>query len=93
MSVAIEHGKCDVCGKEGPVKRTYYHYDILCECHSPSHFELVKHCENCMPVEPETTNVLLGKSWIWWKTEELKKFAEFCKIQKEKWFKSITQNP
>jgi len=59
MSGEIEVGKCDVCGKEAQLSRQYYHYDIKCECHSPDHFEIVRHCENCTPKPPETTKVSL----------------------------------
>lgn len=29
-----EFGKCDICGKEGPLNRKYFHYDFKCECHT-----------------------------------------------------------
>jgi hypothetical protein len=60
-----EYGKCDVCGKEGSLQRTYFRYDIECECHSPGHFELVCHHKECVPKEPRYTNVEL-------KTEDLR---------------------
>lgn len=47
MCGEIEVGKCDICGKEGQLYRRYYHYDIQCECHSPKHFELIRHCKQC----------------------------------------------
>ena len=52
MSCGIEFGKCDICGKEDNLERTYFEYDIKCECHSPKHFELVRHCKNCIPSMP-----------------------------------------
>jgi hypothetical protein len=56
MSGEVEFGRCDICKEDKPLERTYYHYDIKCECHSPRHFELVRHCKDCVPVEPlETT--------------------------------------
>jgi len=55
----IEYGKCEICGKESSLKRTYWHYAIKCECHSPSHFELRRHCYDCLPEEPKITNVSL----------------------------------
>ncbi len=67
MSVESEWGTCSLCKKEGPIKRTYYHYVIKCECHSPSHFEIVYHCNDCQPVEPKTTKVTL-------RTENLVKY-------------------
>lgn len=53
----IEYGYCDVCGKEGPLQRATYYYDIKCECHSPKHFEIVLHCKNCIPKEPRETRI------------------------------------
>jgi len=61
-----EYGTCSVCKKEGPVARTYFHYQVKCECHSPSHFEIVWHCHDCIPVEPVETKIHI-------KTENLKK--------------------
>ena len=57
MSGDVEFGKCDMCGKEAPLMRKYYYYDIRCECHGPVHFELVCHCADCKPAEPSMTNV------------------------------------
>ena len=57
MSGEVEFGKCDYCGKEGPMNRKYFHYPIKCECHSPQHFEIKWHCNDCFPVEPETTKL------------------------------------
>lgn len=62
----IEFGKCDVCGERGPINRTYYRYDMKCECHSPNHFEIVYHCKDCIPKEPTYTQ-------IHFKTIDLKK--------------------
>lgn len=55
-----EFGKCRVCGKEGIIERTYFHYNVECECHSPKHFEIVFHCNTCTPKEPIQTKVLLN---------------------------------
>lgn len=52
MNCGIEFGKCDICGKECGLERTYFEYDINCECHSPKHFELVRHCKDCVPSIP-----------------------------------------
>ena len=52
MNRGIEFGKCDICGKKGGLERTYFEYDINCECHSPKHFELVVHCKDCVPSIP-----------------------------------------
>ena len=48
MNGEMEYGSCDVCGaKDVAVSRKYYYYDIKCECHSPTHFEIVWYCEQC----------------------------------------------
>jgi len=56
----IECGKCEICGKDAPLQRTYFYYDIQCECHSPQHFEVVSHCADCTPSEPRETRVTLS---------------------------------
>lgn len=61
-----EYGKCEVCGEEGVLRRTYFEYPIKCECHSPNHFELVRHHKGCIPKEPEYTRISL-------KTADLKR--------------------
>lgn len=60
----IEFGICDVCGEEGPLQRTYWHYLIKCECHSPSHFEMQRHCSKCIPIEPKTTKIIIRTDLI-----------------------------
>lgn len=52
-------GRCDCCGKENmPLQRKYFRYPgIPCECHSPEHFIIRNHCANCIPREPEYSNV------------------------------------
>jgi len=57
MPGATEYGKCEKCGTEGPLQRTYFRYDVRCTCHSPHHFELVRHCSTCVPIEPEYTKI------------------------------------
>ena len=55
---AIEYGRCDICGKENHLHRTYFHYpDIKCDCHSPCHWDLVRHCKECTPKHPEYTKI------------------------------------
>jgi hypothetical protein len=66
MSGSAEYGTCDICKKEANIERTYFRYDIKCECHYPSHFEIVYHCKNCIPKEPTITKIEL-------KTENLSK--------------------
>ena len=55
----IEYGKCDFCGEEGPLTRTYFYYGIKCECHSPEHFEMKRHCKKCDPTPPLKTEIYL----------------------------------
>ena len=56
----IEFGNCDICGKEAPLSRTYFIYDIHCECCGckedgrDMHSELVRHCKNCVPDIPQS---------------------------------------
>lgn len=57
-----EYGKCEICKKESNLIRTYFKYDIKCECHSPCHFEIVKHCKECKPVEPLETKMTIKTS-------------------------------
>lgn len=55
----IEIGKCEICGKRDKVLfREYYYYNIDCECCSGrQHFEIVRHCSNCIPEPPNTIHV------------------------------------
>ena len=55
----LEYGVCGVCGKQNVrVHRKYYNYpDIKCECHSPHHFDLVLHCDDCEPKQPTYTRI------------------------------------
>jgi hypothetical protein len=55
----VEYGKCEYCGKTGVLSRTYFHYDLKCECHSPNHFEIVYHCVSCLPKAPIRTTVYI----------------------------------
>ena len=48
----VEYNICDVCGEPGELERTYYYYNIRCDCHSPEHFEIVSTCPNCTPEPP-----------------------------------------
>jgi hypothetical protein len=59
MSGDAEFGTCEMCGKERNLQRTVFRYNIKCECHSPYHFEMVCHCSDCIPEEPEVTKVYL----------------------------------
>ena len=61
-----EIGKCEVCGKDGSLIRTYFRYnDVKCKCHNDCHFEMVRHHKDCVPKEPTYTKVSF-------KTEDLK---------------------
>jgi hypothetical protein len=82
MSGCNEHGKCEICGKETFLERTYFRYEIKCECHSPNHFELIRHCKNCVPKEPTTTKISI-------KTEALKDLTILLRKQKLKKINTI----
>ncbi len=58
----IEFGKCDICGNETSLARTYYYYGIKCECHSNEHFEYIAHCSTCKPKPPQKTSIHLTPS-------------------------------
>ncbi len=53
----IEYGICDICGCQDTLSRTYYYYNIKCECHSPEHFEIVMTCPRCKPIPPKKTKI------------------------------------
>lgn len=57
-----EFGKCPKCGRNAPLNRTYYYYDIPCECCQCSehkHFEIVWHCDECSPIAPSVITPIL----------------------------------
>ena len=62
---SIMYGKCEVCGKDASLQRTYFRYNMPCECHNGYHSEHVDHCNNCVPKEPKETKVVVN-------TEKLK---------------------
>jgi len=72
---SIERGKCRICGRivDG-VERKYYHYGLPCECHLPEHAELVYHCHDCKPEEPEETRITLKSGIARWLGEVWKLF-------------------
>ena len=77
----IEFGKCDVCGKDSlQLTRTYFRYNIRCECHSPFHFELICHCADCVPKEPLQTKVTFKTEYLKClsKNEYQLQFCEKC---------------
>ena len=58
----IEYGTCDQCNAEAPVTRTYFHYDIKCDCCNSKndyHFEIVRTCQNCDPKPPKSLRVFM----------------------------------
>lgn len=55
----IMYGKCGICGKETSVQRTYYVYNVPCECHHGRHSEHVNHCKDCKPREPKETRITM----------------------------------
>lgn len=52
-----EYGICDICGREANLQRKYYHFNIKCECHLPTHSEMVKYCSDCVPLRPAETTI------------------------------------
>ena len=56
----IEFGKCDICGEEAQLSRTYFKYRIgectCCGCTlsdgTRGHFVKVIHCDKCTPSIP-----------------------------------------
>jgi len=62
MTGEVELGRCSICGKDRPVSRKYYYYDIKCECcngKDDDHFEIVWHCNLCKPVPPEIVSLVI----------------------------------
>lgn len=61
----LEYGKCPICGKEKPLDRTYFYYNIPCECcgckrdGKDMHFELRIHCDKCVPDIPRSIKPML----------------------------------
>lgn len=56
---AIEWGKCEICGKETQLERTYFHYPIDCTCCGGDHFVIVRHCAECIPKTPNNITLSL----------------------------------
>lgn len=55
-----ETGTCSVCGKHAaPVVRTYYRYDIDCDCCNKKHFHIVWHHPHCNPKPPPGIKIFL----------------------------------
>ena len=53
MCNSIEWGRCEICGKETQLERTYFYYPIHCECcgnKENRHFEMIRHCKNVLPL-------------------------------------------
>jgi hypothetical protein len=72
----IEFGKCDICRKTKELQREYYYYPLPCECCSNQHFEIVRHCNECEPVEPPYTRPMLRTKSMWM-------------FRQNKWYKQI----
>lgn len=90
----IEFGICEMWGKEAPLSRTYFVYDIHCECcgckedNKNMHSVLVRHCKDCVPdipqvIAPRVKSKIDNKGYIL-KIDGMrpyKIYGEFC-IQK-----------
>ena len=73
----LEIGRCDLCGRDSVVlHRKYFRYDIPCECHSPSHFVLIRHCVNCTPREPAEIIVRFSRDQIHTIEQALRNYTE-----------------
>lgn len=66
MSGGCEYGKCEVCGKEAYLRRTYFYYPIHCECcgckdkdGQKQHFVMVAHCDKCPARMPKVIHPLI----------------------------------
>jgi len=47
-----EYGECTFCKEQGILQRTYYRYDVECECCSgDQHFEIAWNCHECIPYD------------------------------------------
>lgn len=62
----VEFGKCEICGREARLERTYFDYPIHCECcgskdekGQDQHFEMVRHCEDCPAPVPTVIHPVL----------------------------------
>ena len=69
-----EYGKCEICGEEAYLSRTYFYYPIHCECccskdknGQNQHFVMVRHCDKCPARMPKEIHPLIkamdGKSY------------------------------
>lgn len=75
----IEFGTCEICGIDSYLSRKYFRYDIKCECHTPEHFEMVRHCNSCIAKEPIETHVILKTSNLFkYKPQEVKEALMYC---------------
>ena len=61
----IEVGICNICGKETGLRRTYFYYNIPCECcgckedGKDMHFVMIRHCKDCIPDIPDLIKPIL----------------------------------
>lgn len=98
MGGEIEYGKCEICGNEGPLERTYFYYPVHCDCCGSKdrngqkrHFVMVRHCERCAPAIPRNIKVRLldhdGKGYtakVWMKPCEIEGRFTDGTIEKER---------
>lgn len=66
MCGECEYGKCEICGKEAYLDRTYFYYPIHCECcgskgkdGQDQHFVMVRHCDKCPAPIPKEIHPLI----------------------------------
>ena len=82
--MSVEYGRCEVCGKEGPLTRTYRHFPGLeCDCCHDSHFDFVRHCPTCIPPKCNTLKVVLT-------LEQAKLYSEILSAHRKLGIPNIT---
>lgn len=60
MCGEAEYGRCDCCGKDAPLQRQYFHYNINCDCcNGDTHFEIVWYCSKCTPIPKNRITVTI----------------------------------
>jgi hypothetical protein len=52
-------GICPYCNQEKHLMRTYFYYDLDCECHIGPHYIAADHCSECIPKEPSLTKIIV----------------------------------
>ena len=48
-----------MCGRVADVQKKYYFFNIDCKCHPKGHYEVVTYCNDCVPMRPLDTEIIL----------------------------------